>query len=121
MTPSPVFRSVSSCRGSCQNVARPNCSSPRLFKVFNHSYNQFILLIISGNVDCIEFSLPVRYEPSPADAVNELLFELLSRQLGQLGLREVLLEESDCRQLLENLELQAAAHTSFKEDNNQRG
>ena len=36
--------------------------------------------------------------------------------MGQLGLREVLLEESDCRQLLENLELQTAAHSS-KDDN----
>lgn len=48
--------------------------------------------------------------------MNELLFDLLARQLSQLGLREVLLQESDCRQLLENLELQAAADRVSKED-----
>lgn len=63
-----------------------------------------------------EFKAPIRYIPNPADTVNELLFDLLTRQLSQLGLREVILQEGDCRQLLENLNLQAAADCPHKEE-----
>lgn len=51
----------------------------------------------------------MQYSVTEADWVNDLLFELLTRHLSQLGHREVILEESDCRLLLKNLNLQAAA------------
>ena len=51
----------------------------------------------------------MQYCVTEADWVNDLLFELLTRQLSQLGHREVILEENDCRLLLKNLNLQAAA------------
>jgi hypothetical protein len=63
-----------------------------------------------------EFKSPVRYSPSAADSVNELLFDLLTRQLSQLGLQEVILQESDCRELLKNLDLQAAADSPLKDN-----
>lgn len=65
---------------------------------------------------CAEFTLPVQYNVTAADRVNELLFELLTRQLAQLGHREVLLQESDCRLLLHNLDLQAAASRHHKDN-----
>lgn len=63
------------------------------------------------HICCIiaEFNLPVPYSATPADAVNELLFELLTRQLSQLGHREVLLQDHDCSQLLHYLGLHAAS------------
>jgi hypothetical protein len=63
-----------------------------------------------------EFKSPVRYIPSSADTVNELLFDLLTRQLSQLGLQEVILQDNDCRELLKNLELQAASECPLKDD-----
>ena len=50
----------------------------------------------------------MRYGPTETDGVNELLFQLLIRQLAELGHREVALQEEDCRQLLINLELESA-------------
>jgi len=60
----------------------------------------------------------VRYGPTEADGVNELLFELLTRQLDELGHREVTLQEEDCRQLLASLELESAAATTSDVDDN---
>ena len=54
----------------------------------------------------------MRYGPTEADGVNQLLFELLTRQLDELGHREVTLQEEDCRQLLASLELESAAATT---------
>ena len=51
----------------------------------------------------------MQYSVTEADWVNDLLFELLTRQLSQLGHREVILEESDCHLLMKNLNLQTSA------------
>ena len=58
----------------------------------------------------------MQYSVTAADGVNELLFDLLTRQLSQLGHREVLLQENDCRLLLLNLDLQAAADRPTKDN-----
>ena len=76
----------------------------------------------------IEFSIPLLHRvPSTgapsADSANDLLFELLTRQLSQLGHREVILQEEECHQFLVNLNLQVAGEplANHKEDEDTNG
>lgn len=98
----------------------PKCSKAKLlFSTFVQGELLLCVCVILAETDSFindpifddhtEFGVPLQYTVTAADWCNNLLFDLLTRQLSNLGHREVVLQDSECQLLLEYLHLQAAA------------